>query len=237
MKREIIVTDLTRFRNQEYVCTAGIDRLTGECIRPMPYLKTARCKELNVLPGAILTGHFTVSREREGPHQEDHNYVNLACKGRCSASEFKTVLQQGLFKSVEEGFESELSGVQKHIPFGRPVHRSIITISVMPASIAILADSSKPGRIAMDFKDSTGRLYQNISITDLGFYSYAAAHSSRTELAALSRFFVAQAEVLLRLGLSRRYQAPDGRDGYWLQANGVYAYPDYHRHIRSDRAS
>lgn len=58
--REVIVTDLTRFSNEENVCTAVIDVKTGECLRPMPYLKSARCKELGIHPGAILKGDLSL---------------------------------------------------------------------------------------------------------------------------------------------------------------------------------
>jgi hypothetical protein len=56
MKRTIIVTDLTRFTRPDIVCTAGIDITTGECVRPMPYIKTDECKRLKILPGAMLSG-------------------------------------------------------------------------------------------------------------------------------------------------------------------------------------
>lgn len=38
MQRQIIITDLTRFKNEEIVCTAGIDYNAKKCIRPLPYL-------------------------------------------------------------------------------------------------------------------------------------------------------------------------------------------------------
>ncbi len=48
---QIIITDLTRFSKKDIVCIAGINPESGECIRPMPYIKTERCKELGILPG------------------------------------------------------------------------------------------------------------------------------------------------------------------------------------------
>ena len=132
MKRSIIVTNLTRFSNQEIVCTAGADRKSGECIRPMPYLKSAKCKELSILPGAILSGEFTPSQNREGPHQEDYCYSRLKLEGPCTASEFKETLN---FDCVEHGFEIDLEDGQKHIPPDHDVLRSIITISVSPHNI------------------------------------------------------------------------------------------------------
>jgi hypothetical protein len=147
MKRTIIITDLTRFRDETIVCIAGIDRRTGECIRPMPYPKIAWCKKLNILPGAILTGDFTASTDRCGPHQEDCRYANLTFLGPCSSSDFRNLLVSSLFATVEEGFEKTFELSQKHIPVGHPVKRSIITIAMSPAHVSIVADSYKPGRI------------------------------------------------------------------------------------------
>lgn len=42
---EIVITDLTRFSNSEIVCIAGINQETGECVRPLPYIKLAECKK------------------------------------------------------------------------------------------------------------------------------------------------------------------------------------------------
>jgi len=36
MKRQIIITDLTRFTGDQTICTAGIDYNTMECIPPLP---------------------------------------------------------------------------------------------------------------------------------------------------------------------------------------------------------
>ena len=93
MKRSIIITDLTRFKpGNPDVCTAGIDRTTGECIRPMPYLKFTKCVELGILPGGILTGEFGLTANRTAPHTEDCNYQKLTFDGPCSGEEFRKVL-------------------------------------------------------------------------------------------------------------------------------------------------
>lgn len=79
--RQIVVTDLTRFKNEQLVCIAGIDLSNGQCIRPMPYLARAECQRLNILPGAILSGVFSPATQVSGPHQEDMNYSNLLFRG------------------------------------------------------------------------------------------------------------------------------------------------------------
>lgn len=233
MHRTIIVTDLTRFKRPHEVCTAGIDRKNGECIRPMPYLQTTQCTELNILPGAILSGEFTVSGTRSGPHQEDYQHTDLQFHGPCTTYEFKKALEFGLFGGVEEGFEAVLKKYQKHIPADCLCKRSIITVKSSPSEIEVVEDSYQPGKIRLNFRDQSGHEFKDISITDLGFYNHARKHHDWNDLIALNKWLHLQDEVLLRLGLSRRFQSSDGRDGYWLQANGIYTFPDFHKDIRS----
>jgi len=182
MNRIIIVTDLTRFHNPKIVCTAGIDENSGECIRPMPYLALSECQRLNVLPGAKLSGDFTPSPYRTGPHQEDYRYKKLKYIGPSSSSDFKNALRQGLYGRVQ---------------------RSIITVSLSPSEIKIIEDSYKPGKIKLNFRDLSGRKFGYIPITDLGFHEYALQHHSRKELGKINTMIKAQKEVYLRIGLSR----------------------------------
>jgi hypothetical protein len=233
MKRTIVVTDLTRFSNPDIVCTAGIDTANGECIRPMPYLKSSICKELKILPGAILTGDFTPSRKLEGPHQEDNIYKDLKFAGSCPAASFKKVLEGSCFPSVEEGFEIKLSKDQKHLPAGHPVHRSIITIAVAPKDVKIVEDKYNAGKIKIHFKDKSGHSFSFISVTDLGFHDYAQKHRAADDLRAVNNLLHSQEEVLLRIGLSRAFTSTDERNGYWLQVNGIYTFPHFHEGIRS----
>jgi len=233
MNRIIIVTDLTRFHKPEIVCTAGINEDSGECIRPMPYLALSKCQRLNVLPGAKLRGDFTPSPDRAGPHQEVYCCKNLIFLAPSSSGEFKNALRQGLYGSVEEGFEVTLNDYQKHIPIDQKVQRSIITVSISPSEIEIVENPYKPGKIKLNFRDLSGRRFGYIPITDLGFHEYALQHHSRKELGKINSMIKAQKEVYLRIGLSRKYQPRnDERNGYWLQANGIYTFPDYNKEIR-----
>ena len=182
MNRIIIVTDLTRFNNPEIVCTAGIDEDSGECVRPMPYLKLSYCQELNILPGAKLRGDFTPSPDRTGPHQEDYSYKGLRFLGASTSSEFRSALRRALYGSVEEGFEVTLNYNQKYIPVDCEVQRSMITLSISPSEIEIVENPYKPEKIKLNFGDLSGRKFDYIPITDLGFHDYALEHHSRNEL-------------------------------------------------------
>ncbi|UQN42028.1 hypothetical protein [Agarivorans sp. B2Z047] len=136
--REVIITDLTRFSTDENVCTAVIDVQTGECLRPMPYLTSANCKELGMHPGGILKGNLTLNPVSENPHVEDASYSNLQFHGPCSSEKFHQVLENSLSQSVSEGFGVDFSENQKHIPHDQVANCSIITIKIPPHQLSIM---------------------------------------------------------------------------------------------------
>jgi hypothetical protein len=232
--RKIIITDLTRFNKQDDVCTAGTDVGSGQCVRPMPYLKTELCVKLGILPGAILSGDFVGKKGLVGPHQEDADYSvsKLRFEGPSTSDEFKEALEAGLHDSVERGFKIRLKGPQKHIPMGHPVKRSIITLAVDPGSIEIV-EGYKQGTTKIHFVDGSGRGFSFLPITDLGFHRYADTHRTAKDLARLNAFIHKQSQAYLRLGLSRSWLSPQGINGYWMQVNGVYTFPDFFPAIRS----
>lgn len=229
MEREIIVTDLTRFQTGGKVCTAGFDRKTGECIRPMPYLTDQKCREVNLLPGAILSGEFT-KLPSERPHVEDYRYSSLKYRGPASSEEFLEVLQKSTFPSVSEGFEIQLGDRQKHIPPAHPVQRSIITIAVSPDAVEVVP-GYKEGTIKLSFRDGAGQRFQFLSITDLGFYEHAIGHHAQKDLDVINHFFEGQSAIYLRIGLGRAWTIKEVT-GYWMQVNGIYTFPSYLKEIR-----
>lgn len=199
----------------------------------MPYLPFTKCTRLGILPGGILTGEFVFAKNRTAPHTEDCNYQNLKFAGPCSGEEFRKILAGSCFASIEAGFEFSLAAGEKVIPADHKVERSIITLQVAPDSIEIVEDSYKPGSIKLHFTDSSGRRHRFLPITDLGFYDYAQRHRESSALDSLNQQMAAQQEVFLRIGLSRNYRNPQGKEGFWMQANGIYTFPTVLRYIRS----
>jgi len=227
-----IVIDLTRFKEgNDDVCTAVIDMETGECLRPMPYLKGVRVRELNMHPGAVLEGEITKNIGAENPHIEDASYRDLKYKGPASGEEFKAFLERTLSDSIESGFGVPFGEGQKHIPAGQQAACSIITIRILPRTLTIHEDAYKPGRIKVSFTDNMGHSYRYLPITDRGFYDYAKKHQDDGQLDKVQSFILSQVEVYLRIGVSRQYQSGD-RNGYWLQVNGIYTFPSFYKEIR-----
>lgn len=71
-----------------------------------------------------------------------------------------------------------------------------------------------------------------MSITDLGFFEYAERHAEENKIEELNDFIHSQEELYIRLGLGRVHQTSDGRNGFWLQVNGIYTFPEYNEDIR-----
>lgn len=238
--RTVIVTDLTRFPAKKSVCIAVIDLSNGECVRLMPYFKGDAYKKRNLQPGAVLKGDLTIKNDAPNPHIEDAQYSEVTFERRSTSKEFKAVLNNSLSCSVSKGFGVDFSNRQKHVPIDKDVKCSIITIKVSPDSIRIYEDKHKPGRIKATITDHGGQQFNYLPITDLGFYDYAMKHQKGGKLQALQAlqalqdFVSSQQEIFLRIGLSRKFRAVEGdRNGYWLQVNGIYTFPDYHSDIRS----
>jgi len=230
---EIIITDLTRFSKPEKVCIAGININTGECIRPLPYITFEKCKELNILPGSKLNGEFTKNNNRGCPHIEDSYYKNLKHSGASTGDDFKQALEKDLKASIADGFEYQFPQGGKIIPHTNPPKQSIITLKVNPSQIRIVEDSYNPGKIKLNFQDNDSKKYTYLPITDLGFYNYALKHFQDVDFPKnINTFIDSQDELYLRIGLSGRYES-NGRDGYWLQVNGIYTFPNFDLEIRS----
>lgn len=230
---KIIITDLTRFNNDKEVCTAGIDMETGRCVRPWPYLQKDVCLKNKIEPGAILSGKFSPKDNLHFPHVEDMVYSDLMLDGVSETDDFKKALSYGMFDSIEEGFEIELPNGNRCIPYTHEVSRSIISINVKPDSINLVEDT-RFGKYKLKFRvtDMSGRTFSNVPITDLGFFNYAKQNTDK--ITEINQLIHSQDEVILRVGLARRWKQPDtDNDGYWIQVNGIYTFPEYSHEIRS----
>lgn len=228
--RELIITDLTKFSNDTIVCIAAIDVNTGECLRPLPYIETAKCQELGIFPGAILKGDITLQADRKNPHIEDADYSHLKFHGICSEKQFIQILENSLKESVSSGFGIEFDTNQKHIPIDEKANCSIITIKIHSKQFKIHPDLYKPGKIRATFIDNSKHTYKQLSITDKKFQDYAKKYQDTNYLNTISSIIYKRDFIYLRIGLSRKYEAGD-RHGYWLQINGIYTFPDFYKEI------
>lgn len=231
---EIIVTDLTRFSNEDVVCIAGIDVKSRQCIRPLPYIKKARWEKLKILPGAILEGKFTKPESIDKPHTEDMRHKDLSFKGPCTSEEFETALKATTYPSINEGFDEKIPAGAKVIPRDAPPSRSIITLKLKPAQVEIVRNAFNSKNLRLNIKDNDGRTYVYLSITDLGFHALAVSKQNAPDYTdELNEFISSQKKVYLRVGLGRHHKASDGREGFWIQVNGIYTFPEFMTEVRT----
>jgi hypothetical protein len=201
----------------------------------MPYIASAEATRLKLLPGSKLSGTFaSLNMPPVSPHLEDRSWSNLTVSGSATSREFKSALSQGLFPSVDEGFEVDLPPGTKQID---PTHvgpRSLITLQVRPSDVHLERSSYNADSIRVHFTDSSGQEFRYLSLTDLGFHMHAARLQQAGRLQELNRLIHQQQEVYLRIGLARPWAKNSGEpEMCWLQVNGVYTFPDFDRSIRS----
>jgi len=229
---DIIVTDLTRFGKDDVVCIAGINVKSKKCIRPLPYLKKEVCKKLKILPGAILEGNFKKTVNVKKPHTEDVFYDKLSFKGPCTSDDFESVLKAALYPSINDGFEGKVPPGTKVIPPDKPPSRSIVTLKLKPTQVVIVRNAFDAKNLRLNILDNDDRKYSYLSITDLGFHS--SFISKKTNPDELNEYIRGQKKLYLRIGLGRRYKNPtDGRDGFWIQVNGIYTFPEFRTKVRT----
>jgi hypothetical protein len=109
--------------------------------------------------------------------------------------------------------------------------RSIVTIKVKPKTIEIV-EGYNPGTTRVNFTDGSGREFVSLSITDLGFHRYAKTHQDKKDLATLNAYISKQKQAYLRVGLGRAWD--NGKiNGYWMQVNGIYTFPEFFKDLRS----
>ncbi len=233
----IVVTDLTRFQNKELLCLAGLTEDGQQCIRPLSankpgYLSFEICKKMNILPGTILEGTFTTPKQLDAPHVEDRNYSNLKAVGTVDSLVFQTILEKSSTTSIRDGFGCKSIPTDKVLT--SPPARSIMTLKLDPKKFQVVENKFNTETIKAHLTDSDGCKLSFLSITDLGFYVNVGQSATRKiSTKEITDFIHRQDELFIRLGLGRSHKADDGREGYWLQVNGIYTFPNYQQIVRS----
>jgi len=223
---EIIVTDLTRFSNPDRVCLAGIEPATMACVRPVPYLTKKRCLDAGLWPGSRLRLEDVNFAGEPGPHVEDCTCSRVRSLGPASSVYFKSLLQASASFSVASGFGRPID--KRCIARDTPPLRSIITIAAVPRSVSVFEGNRKEKSLRVRFSDAAGGYYSDIPVTDLALYEIPCSRGMTDVANQLTDFLNRQADVYLRIGIGRLW-----KNNYWLQANGIYSFPN---NLRQGRA-
>lgn len=239
---KIIVTDLTRFKNPLIVCLAGIDPDTGVCVRPMvpsgqglDYLTFDQVRRHNIIPGSCLEANFLAEAGVHPPHVEDHRVVGpLKLAEAATSHAFQAVLDRTSVTTVRQGFGA--NPVNRLFPVSSPPPISIVTLKLDSPStqFRLIVDR---GYGELKFKahvrDAAGFELSWLSVTDLGFSDHLQrVIATDPDLAELNAFLQSQEVLYLRVGLSRQYAPSPDRNGFWVQLNGIYSFPNYREDLR-----
>lgn len=200
------------------------------------YLAFESVKKHKVIPGSILEGDFSPISKSQPPHVEDHSFNagSLKVAGTATGDEFKQVLERSCSTTVKSGFGS-LPENRLFVPTAPP-KMSIMTLK--------LTDPQRQFRLSVDkynnqkFKahitDASGFQLSFLPVADLGFSDHVASiRAIDPNLNQLNTFLHEQDTIYIRLGLSRIFSAGDPpRNGFWVQANGIYSFPSYRQDLR-----
>lgn len=239
---KIIVTDLTRFTNPDIVCLAGIDPQTGQCVRPMlengtklDYFTFKEVKGQGVIPGSCLEGNFIPVVGAHRPHIEDHRsrgdvYVIESASG----ADFEAVLERTAHTSVLGAFGARPNN--RCYPRAAPPATSIATLRLDSPSTQfklVMDEKYDAPKFKAHVTDAEGFELSWLPVTDLGFTDHIAkVRAEDPALVKLNAFLRSQRKLYLRIGLSRSYAAGPERDGYWVQLNGIYSFPNFRKDLR-----
>lgn len=239
---KIIITDLTRFKSPDKVCLAGINPDTGQCVRPMrqvgdklDYFKFESIKKYKVIPGSCLEGNFVPLPEPPRPHVEDCKVDGvISVVTSASASDFEAVLQRSSRTTIRSAFGAVPNG--RRYALDAPPSTSIVTLRIdspRDQFRMIVDDKYGPPKFKAFVTDAEGFRLSFLPVTDLGFSDHIhSVLEEDPELKDLNMFLGSQNLLYLRLGLTRQWGATSENQGYWVQLNGIYSFPNFRRDLR-----
>ncbi len=231
MKKEIVITDLTRMQ-QGKVCIAGYDK-RRTAIRPvLPYSGISeRSLYIDhspvIFPFALVEFDFTEGNPKP-PHTEDQFFDPYSVCYIRPVHDRKTVLEWSLYPSVADIYEQPIQKGPGYWVLDCQGPRSLGT--VQPAEIVQLRyEAGEEGAwdYRLRFVDGSGESY-SLKITDLTWQYYCHSRLSqvqdREQIAQELTGVLKSHEVYLRIGLARGWNKFPER--CYLQINGIYSFPD-----------
>ncbi|OEU66971.1 MAG: hypothetical protein BA863_16860 [Desulfovibrio sp. S3730MH75] len=224
---KLVVTDITRFKDNDNVCMALLDVENCTCYRPLPYATRELVVQKGIRPGMIVEATVLPITEATRPHVEDCHMVNDLWLEMMDDKSFKGVLEQTAFDSVSEAFNGVITSKKRCAPHDCPPEFSIKTIRVDPLSMSLSVMESGEKKIRLSFRDKFGEKFRHTPIADLNFHSCVLKYIQQGRMDELNALLAGGEDVYIRLGLSRLYKGKSGKQGYWMQANGIYCFPGY----------
>lgn len=220
----IVVTDVTRMA-EGYCCVAGIDRDTGEHIRPVLGERLRRCLLAPSGPFALgaIVDLGDVQDAGSAPMVEDRRFVPGA------ARRIRSLGPAAYWRMVSAGTPDRLRAI-----FGETLQQDGRTASVPAnrgnASLGLFAPNEPPelrindyGRVRMRLADSEMEL--DAAVSDLRFFG--ERNQPRPDIVENLAGRIEQGGCVLSVGLTRLYASTSSEPPrHWLQVNGVHLADD-----------
>ena len=224
----LVLTDLTRFNNSDNVCMALLDENDCTCYRPLPYEDMSFVEFRNIRPGMIVSADVIKQDNVNSPHVEDCRFENDVWLDCVDEQTFRDLLERSALDSINEAFDGIVTSKNRCVPADKPCSCSIKTIRVDAKSVNVsVIESGDNFKLRLGFTDKSGEKFRLTPIADLYFHRMAMEYVIQDRLDELEALLAGGDEVYIRAGLSRLYESKSGKQGFWLQANGVYIFPGY----------
>lgn len=224
----LVLTDLTRFKDNDNVCMALLDEDNCVCYRPLPYENLDFVAFRNIRPGMLCSADVIPHKDANCPHVEDCTFENDVWLDCVDEKTFKDLLERSAVSSIQEAFDGIVTPKNRCVPFESPCAHSIRTIRVDPASVSVsVITSDSETKLRLAFTDFAGEKFRHTPIADYHFHGMAMEYVKQDRVDELEALLAGGEEVYIRAGLSRLYESKGGKKGFWMQANGVYVFPGY----------
>ncbi|WP_319780097.1 hypothetical protein [Maridesulfovibrio sp.] len=225
----LVLTDLTRFNDSDNVCMALLDEDDCTCYRPLPYENMDFVEFRNIRPGIIVSADVIPHDNPDCPHLEDCTFENDVWLDCVDEQTFKDLLERSAIDSIKEAFGGMITPKNRCLPVGDVCDHSIRTIRINPKSVSVsVINSGEDVKLRLCFTDKGGNTFRHTPIADLCFHRMAMEYVQQDRLDELEALLAGGEEVYIRAGLSRLYKSKNGKQGFWMQANGVYIFPGYY---------
>lgn len=225
----IVVNHLTRMHGG-HICVAGVDLETRRHVRPllghenMPFYLLARYGGPFDIARIVDLG--AVRPTPDPPHVEDQVFVLSRAKVERNVTphEFWSLLDALVEPRAREIFGNELRAV------GRSRHAT--GLGAGRASLGCLRPQRPPdlylairrqGKPQIRMKLADGEIEADLGVTDLRLYGADHTTPDREKVRAVAQRICRSDEVILGLGLTRKYRPSEKADYYhYLQVNNVH---------------
>ena len=222
----LVLTDLTRFKDNDNVCIALLDEEGATCYRPLPYVDRSFICSRNIHPGTLVCADVIPDENASAPHVEDCRFENDVWMEQVDEGTFRKILDRSAVDSMDVAFEGLVTPSNRCVPVESPCGQSIRTVRVDPLSLAVsVVDCADEKKLRLSFTDLSGTRFRHTPISDLYFHAAALRYVEQDRLDELNALLAGGEAVYIRVGLSRLYESKSGKQGFWMQANGVYTFP------------